>query len=140
MKFAIIGAGFYGLHIASRLRALGLEATIYEQQDQILSFASGNNQYRLHLGFHYARNFRTRQQSRDGYFRFMERYGRLTREIEKNYYSKLPELDLVNLKNDLKHALIFLLIPLTPKKLNIDLFDWVMHTLNLQMMSQPYGN
>jgi hypothetical protein len=86
MKFAIIGAGFYGLHIASRLRALGLEATIYEQQDQILSFASGNNQYRLHLGFHYARNFRTRQQSRDGYFRFMERYGRLTREIEKNYY------------------------------------------------------
>jgi hypothetical protein len=86
MKFAVIGAGFYGLHIASRLRALGLEVTIYEKEDQILSFASGNNQFRLHLGFHYARNFRTRQQSRDGYFRFLERYGRLTREIDNNYY------------------------------------------------------
>jgi hypothetical protein len=86
MKFAIIGAGFYGLHIAARLRALGLEVTIYERENDILSFASGNNQYRLHLGFHYARNFRTRQQSRDGYFRFLERYDKLTREVSKNYY------------------------------------------------------
>ena len=86
MKFAVVGAGFYGLHIASRLRALGIEVTVYEKEPQILSFASGNNQFRLHLGFHYARNFRTRQQSRDGYFRFLERYGRLTREVENNFY------------------------------------------------------
>lgn len=86
MKFAIVGAGFYGLHIASRLKALGLEVTVYEKADNILSFASGNNQFRLHLGFHYARNFRTRQQSRDGYYRFLERYGKLTHTIEDNYY------------------------------------------------------
>lgn len=74
MKFAVIGAGFYGLHIASRFKALGLETRIFEKANDILTFASGNNQYRLHLGFHYVRSFRIRQQSRDGYFRFLERY------------------------------------------------------------------
>lgn len=92
MKFAVIGAGFYGLHIASRLTALGLETKVFEKADDILSAASGNNQFRLHLGFHYARNFRTRQQSRDGYFRFLERYGKLTKIIQENYYL-IPEGD-----------------------------------------------
>jgi hypothetical protein len=86
MKFAVIGAGFYGLHIATRLKALGLETKVFEKADDILAFASGNNQFRLHLGFHYARNFRTRQQSRDGFYRFLERYGKLTETIEENYY------------------------------------------------------
>lgn len=86
MKFAVIGAGFYGLHIASRLNALGLETKVYEKNGRILSFASGNNQFRLHLGFHYARNFRTRQQSRDGFYRFLERYEKLTKPIDENYY------------------------------------------------------
>jgi hypothetical protein len=86
MKFAVIGAGFYGLHVATRLRALGLETKIFEKSDSILGFASGNNQFRLHLGFHYARNFRTRQQSRDGYYRFLERYGKLTEVVTENYY------------------------------------------------------
>ena len=86
MKFAVIGAGFYGLHIATRLKALGLEVKVFEKADDILNFASANNQFRLHLGFHYARNFRTRQQSRDGYFRFLERYDKLTEVISENYY------------------------------------------------------
>jgi hypothetical protein len=86
MKFAVIGAGFYGLHIATRLKALGLETKVFEKAEDILTFASGNNQFRLHLGFHYARNFRTRQQSRDGYFRFLERYGKLTELVQENYY------------------------------------------------------
>lgn len=94
MKFVIIGAGFYGLHIASRLRALGLDVTVYEKENSILSLASGNNQFRLHLGFHYARNFRTRQQSRDGYFRFLERYDKLTREVSENYYL-VPQADSI---------------------------------------------
>lgn len=90
MKFAVIGAGFYGLHLATRLRALGLETKVFEKSDDILTFASGNNQFRLHLGFHYARNFRTRQQSRDGYYRFLERYDKLTEQVPENYYL-IPE-------------------------------------------------
>ena len=86
MKFAVVGAGFYGLHIATRLKALGLETKTFEKGDDIMRFSSGNNQFRLHLGFHYARNFRTRQQSRDGYFRFLGRYDKLTIPIQDNYY------------------------------------------------------
>jgi hypothetical protein len=86
MKFAVIGAGYYGLHIATRLQALGLEIKVFEKADDILTVASGNNQFRLHLGFHYARNFRTRQQSRDGFYRFLERYSKLTEPIQENFY------------------------------------------------------
>jgi hypothetical protein len=86
MKFAVIGAGLYGLHIASSLKSVGLDVTVYEKNDSLLSCASGNNQFRLHLGFHYARNFRTRTQSREGYFRFLDKYGEFVRTIEENWY------------------------------------------------------
>jgi len=86
MKIAILGAGFYGLHIGSRLLGMGLDVDVYEREASIFSGASAKNQFRLHQGFHYARNFRTRTQSRDGFFRFIERYGDLTREVPNNFY------------------------------------------------------
>lgn len=86
MRVAIIGAGFYGLHLADSLINLGIETHIYEKESNILSMSSGNNQFRLHLGFHYARNFRTREQSREGYYKFIEKYGHLTKKVEKNFY------------------------------------------------------
>jgi len=86
MKIAILGAGFYGLHIGSRLLGMGLDVDVYEKEAYIFTGASGKNQFRLHQGFHYARNFRTRVQSRDGFFRFIERYGDLTKEVPNNFY------------------------------------------------------
>lgn len=86
-KFGIIGAGWYGCHIASSLKALGFNVTVFEQEQDILLRASGNNQFRLHQGFHYARNYRTRVQSRDGYMRFIERYPTLSEPIENNLYA-----------------------------------------------------
>ena len=86
MRVAVVGAGFYGLHLASVLLKLGLEVVIFERSSRILNGASGNNQFRLHLGFHYPRNFRTRQQSRDGFFKFVDYYGDLTRQVDNNYY------------------------------------------------------
>lgn len=98
MKIAIIGAGIYGCHIGERLISLGFEVKIYEKSNNIFSVASGNNQYRLHLGFHYARNFRTRQQSRDGFFRFLERYGSFTKKIKNNYYLVPKGRSLIDFK------------------------------------------
>lgn len=49
--------------------------------------ASGNNQFRLHLGFHYARHHGTRTQSRDGFQRFIERYPDLSAEVKQNIYA-----------------------------------------------------
>lgn len=86
-KFGIIGAGWYGCHIASSFKALGFDVTVFDMEKEVLSRASGNNQFRLHQGFHYARNHRTRVQSRDGYMRFIERYPTLTDPIEHNLYA-----------------------------------------------------
>ena len=91
-KIAIIGAGWYGCHISTTLQTLGFEVEVFERENEILTQASGNNQFRLHLGFHYARHYNTRLQSRDGYQRFIERYPTLSSEIKNNIYA-VPTLD-----------------------------------------------
>lgn len=87
LSFAIIGGGWYGCHIASSFRALGFDVTVFEQQDRLLHLASGNNQFRLHMGFHYPRHYGTRMQSREGFSRFVERYPLLSRAIPENIYA-----------------------------------------------------
>ncbi|OLP62038.1 FAD-dependent oxidoreductase [Xaviernesmea oryzae] len=91
-KVAVIGAGWYGCHIASSLASLGFDVRIFESERRTLHCASGNNQFRLHMGFHYARHHGTRQQSRDGFLRFIERYPDLSHPIEKNIYA-IPVAD-----------------------------------------------
>lgn len=86
-RIAIIGGGWYGCHIASSLMSLGFSTRLFEKNERLLHDASGNNQFRLHLGFHYARHAGTRIQSRDGFSRFMERYGDLSRPVEENIYA-----------------------------------------------------
>ncbi len=83
----IIGAGWYGCHIGSSLASLGFDVTIFDRHSRVLHEASGNNQFRLHLGFHYARHHGTRLQSRDGFQRFIERYPTLSGEIAENIYA-----------------------------------------------------
>jgi hypothetical protein len=91
-KVAIIGAGWYGCHIGSSLRSLGFEVQVFERESRTLHRASGNNQFRLHMGFHYARHHGTRQQSRDGFLRFIERYPDLSAPIDDNIYA-VPTYD-----------------------------------------------
>lgn len=86
-RFGIIGGGWYGCHIATSLRALGFPVKIYEQHERLLHEASGNNQFRLHMGFHYARHSETRTQSHDGFQRFLERYPNLSRSVRNNIYA-----------------------------------------------------
>ena len=86
MRVAIAGGGWYGCHIASSLKAHDLDVRLLEKNDHLFSEASGNNQFRLHQGLHYARSAQTRYQSRDGYHRFVERYPRLSRRVESNIY------------------------------------------------------
>jgi hypothetical protein len=94
MKIAIIGAGWYGCHLANSLLSLGFAVTVFEKQSTLFRGASGNNQYRLHQGFHYARNHRTRVQSREGYLRFIERYPSLSDKVEHNIYA-VPRTDSI---------------------------------------------
>lgn len=92
----IIGAGWYGCHIASSLLSLGFDVTVFDRHPRLMQEASGNNQFRLHLGFHYPRHYATRLQSRDGFQRFIERYPRLSKEVEQNIYAVPRKLSLMD--------------------------------------------
>jgi hypothetical protein len=87
LSFAIIGGGWYGCHIATSFRALGFSVTVFEQSHRLLHASSGNNQFRLHQGFHYPRHYGTRMQSREGFSRFVERYPGLSIPVPQNLYA-----------------------------------------------------
>lgn len=95
-KIAVIGAGWYGCHLSATLVALGFDVSIFERNDDVLSEASGNNQFRLHLGFHYARHHRTRIQSRDGFLRFTDRYPDFSRPVDENLYAVASAKSLID--------------------------------------------
>ena len=84
---AIIGAGWYGCHIASTLLNDGFSVSIYEESSDIFTGASRFNQNRLHLGFHYPRCSRTRSQSKRGFHLFLKEYSVLTSTLDYNLYA-----------------------------------------------------
>lgn len=58
---AVVGAGWYGLHIALTLKEAGYQVIILDQGDDILSGTSGSFGIRLHRGPHYPRCSKTRE-------------------------------------------------------------------------------
>ena len=86
MKIAIIGAGWYGCHIALSMLQKGFDVTVFEKSDRAISGASRYNQNRLHQGFHYPRDFETRKQSLEGFYWFKEHYPNLIQEVPNNIY------------------------------------------------------
>jgi hypothetical protein len=87
MKICIIGAGWFGCHIAYKLIKEGHDIKIFEKEKKIFLNASGNNQNRLHRGFHYPRCEKTIKISKEGFIQFKKEYGFLTKKIKNNIYS-----------------------------------------------------
>jgi hypothetical protein len=85
MKIAIIGGGWVGCHLAYKLKGKH-DIIIYEKNPKLFFETSYNNQNRLHSGFHYARNFKTREMCKETYSQFMEDYGFLTKDVINNLY------------------------------------------------------
>ncbi len=83
---AIIGAGWYGCHLATVLMGRGHKVTVFEQGSDIFQGASGKTQFRLHKGFHYPRSYKTRTQIVDSYETFLARYPTLVTDIPQNIY------------------------------------------------------
>lgn len=96
MNIAIIGGGWYGCHLATDLKAQGVQVKVFEQRDRLLHEASGRNQNRLHVGFHYARHAGTRLQSRDGFGRFMQAYPHVTKPVDSNIYAVTTDDSLLD--------------------------------------------
>jgi len=84
-KCLVIGAGWYGCYITNCLRKLGYNCDITDKTDRIMTASSRYNQNRLHLGFHYPRNYRTRLECMKGYKMFMQQFGQLTSELTNIY-------------------------------------------------------
>lgn len=96
MKVVVIGAGIYGCHLALNLHESGHNVILFEKNNEYLSEASGKNQYRLHMGFHYARNYKTRKQSKHGFEIFMKNYGEHTLNVKDNLYFVPKENSLID--------------------------------------------
>lgn len=84
-KIIIIGCGWYGCHIASILKDK-YDITMIDKHNDIFCNSSKFNQNRLHLGYHYCRNFATRNLCKVNYDKFINRYNQLIDYIENNYY------------------------------------------------------
>lgn len=84
---SIIGAGIFGVEIALALSELGMSVVLVDQNPQILQGASGNNQNRVHQGFHYPRDMNTAKQSLTGFRSFTERHGDCLFAEFPNYYA-----------------------------------------------------
>jgi hypothetical protein len=85
-KVLIVGAGWYGCHAAMVLTRLGVPFDMVDSTNTIMSESSIKNQNRLHLGFHYPRAYRTRDECVTGHEKFMSTYENLTVGVSKNLY------------------------------------------------------
>jgi len=85
MRIAIVGGGWVGCHLGMKLKDTH-DVTIYEKNETLFEETSYNNQNRLHLGFHYARNYKTRKLCLDTFDKFLDDYGHLTEKVNKNLY------------------------------------------------------
>jgi hypothetical protein len=84
MNIAIIGAGWLGCHLGTKLKNHH-DVTIFDKSG-IFSGSSFYNQNRLHKGFHYSRNQKTRQLCYDTFDRFINDYSFIVDNIPNNYY------------------------------------------------------
>lgn len=87
MRIGIVGAGWYGSHLALSLRKLGHEITLFEKNPDIFSQISGNFGIRLHVGPHYPRSKKTRESCQRDFEKFIHAYPELVIEHDYSTYA-----------------------------------------------------
>lgn len=96
MRIRILGAGWYGCHLALSLLADGHEVEIHETRNRIFDGASGKIPARLHIGAHYPRSRQTREACQRHTAEFLARYGSLTSMVPVNIYAIARDHSLVD--------------------------------------------
>ncbi|MBI2086872.1 MAG: FAD-binding oxidoreductase [Candidatus Zambryskibacteria bacterium] len=91
MKIAVVGAGIFGVTTAVKLAQAGYKVNLYEKNSDILSAASGINQYRLHRGYHYPRSKSTALSSKYAEDSFRGEYGEAVIKDNEHYYAVAKE-------------------------------------------------
>jgi predicted NAD/FAD-dependent oxidoreductase len=92
-KIAVVGAGWYGCHIALELAKTGHEVTIFEENDDMFKGLSGEFGIRLHRGPHYPRSKQTRESCHRGFDEFVATYPELVIKNSHSIYSLSGVLD-----------------------------------------------
>lgn len=87
MKIAIIGAGWYGCHIALELKKEGHDVELFEKSSTIFSGISGSYGIRLHRGPHYPRSDKTREFCQNAYDEFIQLYPELIVKHSFSHYA-----------------------------------------------------
>lgn len=87
-SICVIGGGFYGCYIAKKISEnfKNVKIEIYEKNNDLLTEAGKNNQYRLHLGFHYPRSLGTIKQTQEGSKIFINEFKQFISKPKKNIY------------------------------------------------------
>jgi hypothetical protein len=101
MKIAIIGAGWVGCHLA-RILKNEHDVVVFEKNSTIFSETSYKNQNRLHYGYHYARNSKTRYLCKDTFYKFINDYGDFVNDVDKNLYCVADKFSLIDLQTYIK--------------------------------------
>ena len=112
-NFCIIGAGWYGLHLAIELKKK-YNVTIFEKHKDIFLGSSGFNQFRAHEGFHYPRSSKTIEEIKKNSIKFRKQYSFGLKFYKKNIYAIAKESSLLDFnsyltlikKQRLKHKII----------------------------------
>jgi hypothetical protein len=97
MKIAIIGGGWVGCHLAKKLMS-DHQVKIYEKNKNLFEESSYNNQNRLHLGYHYARSFKTRELCKNTFQKFIDEYSFLVSDVKTNLYCVPYKKSLIDFK------------------------------------------
>ena len=103
MKFNIIGAGFFGLSIAIKIKEKypKSEVSVFEKEKDILMGASGKNQFRCHMGYHYPRSYETIEECKKSFEDF-NRYFSKCYIRSNNYYAISKKNSLTDFETYLK--------------------------------------
>jgi FAD dependent oxidoreductase len=102
LRLAVIGAGWYGCHLARELTAAGHQVELFEALPDVFQGASGNTQNRLHLGFHYPRSGSTRRESMKSFQQFKAAYPTLSKPMENNIYAVPEQASLMDAESYLQ--------------------------------------
>lgn len=85
MNIAIVGGGWVGCHLAKNLRKVH-DVVLFDKHERLFLETSYNNQNRLHKGFHYARNSKTRELCEHTFNQFCDDYKEVVVDVPNNYY------------------------------------------------------
>jgi hypothetical protein len=96
MKIRVIGAGFYGCHVANELLRDGHDVEVHEIKDEVFGGASGSIPARVHQGFHYPRSKKTRDACQSHAKEFEAQYSDFIRSIGTNIYAIAADRSLVD--------------------------------------------